>query len=270
MIFFYLPALFLFCHQISAIPIPNGLLGNVEVECTDTTIEAVFLTESNFLGRVFVLGHSQDKECVSREIGRRTTSITVPRDKCGVETVQHGKGAGYTSSVNIVISFHDKFLTKVDRAYNITCLFAPTGDVVSYALTVQPSLLKDIQVLADQPNCEYEVFDVRTRRPAEVVHVNAPLEHVWTCDGANLDLFCMRVHDCVINEGKSKRRSRIIDSEGCSLDTSRLPQLRYDNNKLSARVMSKAFRFGDDVAVEFECNVRLDLRNGTSCPRPRC
>uniref|UniRef100_A0A1I7T4I3 ZP domain-containing protein n=1 Tax=Caenorhabditis tropicalis TaxID=1561998 RepID=A0A1I7T4I3_9PELO len=259
------------------------ITGNVEVECTDTTIEAVFLTESNFLGRVFVLGHSQDKECVSREIGRRTTSITVPRDKCGVETVQHGNGAGYTSSVNIVISFHDKFLTKVDRAYNITCLFAPTGDVVSYALTVQPSLLKDIQVLADQPSCEYEVFDVRTRRPAEVVHVNAPLEHVWTCDEANLDagryaslfqqlpdLFCMRVHDCVINEGKSKRRSKIINSEGCSLDTTRLPNIRYDNNKLSARVMSKAFRFGEDVAVEFECNVRLDLRNGTSCPRPRC
>uniref|UniRef100_A0A8R1HZE3 ZP domain-containing protein n=1 Tax=Caenorhabditis japonica TaxID=281687 RepID=A0A8R1HZE3_CAEJA len=228
------------------------------------------LHKHSFAGRVFVLGHSQDKDCVSRETGRRTTSITVPRDKCGVETVYHGNGAGYTSSVNIVISFHDKFLTKVDKAYNITCLFAPTGDVVSYALTVQPSLLNNIQVLADQPTCEYEVLDVSTRRAAEVVHVNTPLEHMWTCDGANLDLFCMRVHDCVINEGKSRRRSKIIDSEGCSLDTARLPQLQYNNNKLAARVVSKAFRFGDDVAVEFECNVRLDLRNGTSCPRPKC
>lgn len=44
-------------------------------------------------------------------------------------------------------------------------------------------------MLAEQPSCEYEVFDVRTRRPAEIVHVNAPLEHVWTCDGTNLGLF---------------------------------------------------------------------------------
>ncbi|CAB3407935.1 unnamed protein product [Caenorhabditis bovis] len=248
----------------SCIPIPNGILGNVEIECTEDTIEAVFLTESPFLGRVFVLGHSHDKDCVSLERGRRTTSITVPRNKCGVETINRGNGAGYTSSVNVVISFHNKFITKVDRAYNITCLYAPTGDVVSYALSVEPTLLKDIQVLADQPTCEYEVFDVRTRKPADVVKVNSPLEHVWTCDGSNLDLFCMRVHDCFINEGKFKK-SKVIDAEGCSLDPKRLPNLRYDNNKLVARVMSRAFQVGNDVAVEFECNVRLDLKNGT-CP----
>uniref|UniRef100_A0A1I7VEH3 ZP domain-containing protein n=1 Tax=Loa loa TaxID=7209 RepID=A0A1I7VEH3_LOALO len=59
-------------------------LGKAEVECGEDTIEVVFLTESVFQGRIYVVGHSNDGRCVSRDTGRRTTSITVRKDQCGV------------------------------------------------------------------------------------------------------------------------------------------------------------------------------------------
>uniref|UniRef100_A0A1I8EZE6 ZP domain-containing protein n=2 Tax=Wuchereria bancrofti TaxID=6293 RepID=A0A1I8EZE6_WUCBA len=59
-------------------------LGKAEVECGENTIEVVFLTESVFQGRIYVVGHSNDERCVSRDTGRQTTSITVRKDQCGV------------------------------------------------------------------------------------------------------------------------------------------------------------------------------------------
>uniref|UniRef100_A0A0N5D4U6 ZP domain-containing protein n=1 Tax=Thelazia callipaeda TaxID=103827 RepID=A0A0N5D4U6_THECL len=64
--------------------IQENFSGKAEVECGENTIEIVFLTESVFQGRIYVLGHSNDERCVSRDTGRRTTSITVRKDQCGV------------------------------------------------------------------------------------------------------------------------------------------------------------------------------------------
>lgn len=46
------------------------------------------MTEDIFQGRVFVVGHANDTRCVSREIGRRSTSITVRKENCGVVTIR--------------------------------------------------------------------------------------------------------------------------------------------------------------------------------------
>ncbi|KIH49870.1 hypothetical protein ANCDUO_20054 [Ancylostoma duodenale] len=52
-------------HLVAAIPVPNGQLG-----------------------RVFVIGHANDTRCFSRNIGRRTTSILINKDECGVVTTR--------------------------------------------------------------------------------------------------------------------------------------------------------------------------------------
>ena len=70
------------------IPIPNGQIGRAEVECGEEAIDIVFLTEDVFNGRVFVVGHANESDCVSREVGRRTTSISVRKDRCGVVTIR--------------------------------------------------------------------------------------------------------------------------------------------------------------------------------------
>ncbi|VDO24029.1 unnamed protein product [Haemonchus placei] len=62
--------------------------GKPEVECGDKTIEVVFLTEALFEGRIFVIGHSNDTNCFSRDVGRLTTSILIDKDKCGVVTTR--------------------------------------------------------------------------------------------------------------------------------------------------------------------------------------
>ncbi|KAK5983709.1 ZP domain-containing protein, partial [Trichostrongylus colubriformis] len=86
-----------------------------EVECGDTTIEVVFLTEALFEGRIFVIGHANDTNCFSRDVGRRSTSILINKEKCGVVTTRSTNPPGLFSNVKIMISFHNDFITKVDR-----------------------------------------------------------------------------------------------------------------------------------------------------------
>ncbi|KHJ94248.1 hypothetical protein OESDEN_05828 [Oesophagostomum dentatum] len=92
-------------------------LGKAEVECGDETIEVVFLTEALFEGRIFVIGHSNDTRCVSRDTGRRTTSILINKNDCGVVTTRSTNPPGLFSNVKIMISFHNDFITKVDRSF---------------------------------------------------------------------------------------------------------------------------------------------------------
>ncbi|KJH41970.1 hypothetical protein DICVIV_12054 [Dictyocaulus viviparus] len=120
------------------IPVPNGQLEKpfcitiiyeryfdevtpetrkAEVECGESTIEVIFLTEAIFEGRIFVIGHSNDSRCASRNIGRRTTSIIINKDECGVVTTRSVNPPGLFSNVKIMISFHNDFITKVDRIF---------------------------------------------------------------------------------------------------------------------------------------------------------
>lgn len=58
------------------------------MECGEDTIEVVFLTQEIFEGRVFVVGHVNETECVTRDTGKKTTSITIRKDQCGVVTTR--------------------------------------------------------------------------------------------------------------------------------------------------------------------------------------
>ncbi|KAK6019606.1 hypothetical protein OSTOST_14753 [Ostertagia ostertagi] len=137
--------------------------GKPEVECGDTTIEVVFLTEALFEGRIFVIGRANDSNCFSRDVGRRTTSILIDKNKCGVATTRSIDPPGLVSNVKIMISFHNDFITKVDRGYEISCLYMQADKTVTYPLTVATQEIAGITELAEMPRCRYEVIDPDTK-----------------------------------------------------------------------------------------------------------
>lgn len=51
----------------------------------------------------------------------------------------------------------------------------------------------------------------------------------------------------------------------CAIDRYLLDNLEYGPNELEAQKESHAFKFADKVAVNFQCSVRLDIRDG-ECP----
>ncbi|XGW23940.1 hypothetical protein V3C99_005836 [Haemonchus contortus] len=255
---------------VHTIPLPNGQLGKPEVECGDKTIEVVFLTEALFEGRIFVIGHSNDTNCFSRDVGRLTTSILIDKDKCGVVTTRSTNPVGIFSNVKIMISFHNDFITKVDRGYEISCFYMQADKTVTYPITVATQDIAGITELAEMPRCRYEVIDPETKNAVDVVTVGSKLLHRWVCDSTSPDFWCMTVHSCHVEDG-SGTTFTILDDRGCSIDRYLLDNLEYGPGPLQAQKEAHAFKFADKVVVNFQCSVRLDLRGeNAECPIPTC
>ncbi|VDK49623.1 unnamed protein product, partial [Anisakis simplex] len=233
-----------------------------EVECGEDQIDVVFLTESVFQGRVYVVGHSNEEECVSRDTGRRTTSISIKKDRCGVVITRSTNPPGLFANVKVMISFHEEFITKVDRGYEISCFYMEADKTVTYPLTVSMHSLEPFTEIAEMPRCRYEVVDPLTMEPLSVVSVGNKLLHKWTC------LWCMTVHSCFVEDG-SGTQFVILDDTGCAIDRYLLDNLEYGPGELQAQKEAHAFKFADRVVVNFQCSIRLDIRDG-ECPRPQC
>ncbi|KAI6229018.1 ZP domain-containing protein [Aphelenchoides fujianensis] len=251
---------FLFVPTLQ-IPIPNGQIGKIEVECGEDTIEAVFLTEDVFLGRVFVPGFANDTNCVSRETGRRTTSITIRKDQCGVTTTRSANPPGLFVTFKILISFHDEFITKIDRGYEVSCFCECSiswrrTKTVTYPLTVSANSLQPLTELAEMPRCRYEVVDPFTE---------AKLLHEWKCDSTAPNLWCMVVHSCFIEDGAGTEIV-ILNDDGCAIDRYLLDNLEYGPGPLQAQKEAHAIKFADKVVVNFQCSIRLDIKDGNECP----
>uniref|UniRef100_A0A1I7WYD3 ZP domain-containing protein n=1 Tax=Heterorhabditis bacteriophora TaxID=37862 RepID=A0A1I7WYD3_HETBA len=246
----------------------RATLGKAEVECGDETIEVVFLTEAIFEGRIFVIGHANDTRCFSRNTGRRTTSIIINKSECGVVTTRSQSPPGLFSNVKIMISFHDEFITKVDRGYEISCFYMQADKTVTYPITVATQGIAGLTEIAEMPRCRYEVIDPETKDAVDVVTVGSKLLHRWTCDSTAPDLWCMTVHSCRVEDG-SGTEFMILDEKGCSIDRYLLDNLEYGPGALQAQKEAHAFKFADKVVVNFQCSVRLDIRNG-ECAIPKC
>nr|CAD2184272.1 unnamed protein product [Meloidogyne enterolobii] len=246
------------------IPIPNGQVGRAEVECGQEEIEVVFLTEDLFQGRVFVVGHSNETGCSSRDIGKKSTSIIVKKDNCGVVTIRSQNPPGLFVNVKIMISFHEEFITKIDRGYEISCFYMEAAKTVTFPISVEPNTLQPFTEFAEMPRCRYEVVDPTTQEPVSVVSVGNKLLHKWTCDSTATDLWCMVVHSCFVEDG-SGTEFQILTDEGCAIDRYLLDNLEYGPGPLQAQKEAHAFKFADRVVVNFQCSIRLDIRDG-ECP----
>ncbi|CAK5076404.1 unnamed protein product [Meloidogyne enterolobii] len=246
------------------IPIPNGQVGRAEVECGQEEIEVVFLTEDLFQGRVFVVGHSNETGCSSRDIGKKSTSIIVKKDNCGVVTIRSQNPPGLFVNVKIMISFHEEFITKIDRGYEISCFYMEAAKTVTFPISVEPNTLQPFTEFAEMPRCRYEVVDPTTQEPVSVVSVGNKLLHKWTCESTATDLWCMVVHSCFVEDG-SGTEFQILTDEGCAIDRYLLDNLEYGPGPLQAQKEAHAFKFADRVVVNFQCSIRLDIRDG-ECP----
>ncbi|CAK5059094.1 unnamed protein product [Meloidogyne enterolobii] len=85
-----------------------------------------------------------------------------------------------------------------------------------------------------------------------------------TCESTATDLWCMVVHSCFVEDG-SGTEFQILTDEGCAIDRYLLDNLEYGPGPLQAQKEAHAFKFADRVVVNFQCSIRLDIRDG-ECP----
>ncbi|CAB3410957.1 unnamed protein product [Caenorhabditis bovis] len=244
--------------------IERGLYGNVE--------------SKNHIGSSQMSGSAscppcEPCRCDERRSRRATNSIRleVGLDTCNSKRDRKLNPPSLVVSFVAVVSFHDSFITKLDKAYHIQCAYAESEKTVSTDLNVTMTDEVTINGTIDAPSCEYLITDEKSV-PVRNTFVGDLVKHQWVCRGGMTGKMRMLVHDCFIEDGSSQN-FMVIDENGCSLDQYMLQTPTYSSDGLTANVDAYVFRFPERSGVDFKCSISFCSIDDHECDNitpPRC
>uniref|UniRef100_A0A8R1XNS9 ZP domain-containing protein n=1 Tax=Onchocerca volvulus TaxID=6282 RepID=A0A8R1XNS9_ONCVO len=257
-------------NSVSSIPIDNGVEGEPEIECGPTSLTINFNTRNTFEGHVYVKGLYDRDECRSDSGGRQVAGIEVQMDSCNVERSRSLNPRGVFVSTIIVISFHPKFITKIDRAYRIQCFYMEADKTVSAELEVSEMTTAFQTQVVPMPVCRYEILEGGpTGTPIRYAMIGDHVYHKWTCDSETTDIFCALVHSCTVDDGKGDT-VEILNEEGCAVDKYLLNNLEYLSD-LMAGQEAHVYKYADRSEIYYQCQISITIKEPFGeCPRPQC
>lgn len=257
-------------HQLLATPVDNSLVGDPEIECGPSFMMVNFNTQNSFEGHVYVKGHFDEKACRTDATQKKNANIELPFSACGMKRERRLNPPGMVVSTTVIISFHPKFVTKVDRAIKVECFYMEASKTVTAELDV--SMLTTVIAThnVQMPQCRYEVLNGGpTGRPIRYAIVGQPVYHKWSCDTETTDTFCMTVHSCFVDDGHGDK-VLLVDENGCAQDRYILKNLDYLGD-LMAGQESHVFKYADKTNLFFQCQVRIAVKEPKAqCKRPAC
>uniref|UniRef100_A0A1I7V5R9 Cuticlin 1 n=1 Tax=Loa loa TaxID=7209 RepID=A0A1I7V5R9_LOALO len=267
---FSLLSLLFHLSNISAIPIDNGVEGEPEIECGAATLTVNFNTRNKFEGHVYVKGLYDHEECRSDSSGRQVAGIELPLDSCNVERSRSLNPRGVFVTAVVVITFHPKFITKVDRAYRIQCFYMEADKTVSSQIEVSEMTTVFQTQVVPMPICRYEILEGGpSGTPVRYAMIGDHVYHKWTCDSETTDTFCALVHSCVVDDGKGDT-VEILNEDGCALDRYLLNNLEYPTD-LMAGQEAHVYKYADRSELYYQCQISITIKEPNSnCPRPQC
>lgn len=118
-----------------------------------------------------------------------------------------------------MISFHQSFVTKVDRAYRVDCLYEESNKQVTTKIDVSMPQTVELSSEMPSPRCEYRI-KAQNGVDLKNVRVGDEAVHEWTCAPANSGqsdemkaMFGMLVHSCFVDDGQGKKQL-VVDAHG--------------------------------------------------------
>jgi hypothetical protein len=242
---------------VHSTPIDNGVTGDPEIECGPTSVQITFNTQKAFSGHVYVKGLFDKNAEGCRTDGSNSQavgSISLPFDKCNVQRERSLNPKGVFVRTTVVISFHPRFLTKIDRAYTIQCFYMEADKTVSTGIEVSEITTGFQTQIVPMPVCRYEILDAaQNGKPVAFAIIGQGVFHKWTCDTDTTDTFCMTVHSCFVDDGKGDRLDLLTDT-GCAIDKYLMNNLEYPSDLMAVKEVH-VFKYADRPVLQFQCQV---------------
>ncbi|CAD5209890.1 unnamed protein product [Bursaphelenchus xylophilus] len=253
----------------------NGLSGEPLVDCMEDRVKLTFQTEKPFSGRIFVKGMIDNPNCVTKYPSNKNSSVQfqLQNGECNMRRSRKlgPEQRGVEQSIVVIVSFHDTFITKVDRAYRCTCFYMEADKVVTNRFDVSALPTTELVDTAKMPQCTYSVRRGSVNGPVVAyATIGEPVFHVWQCDS---DTFSMLVHNCFVDDGAGRERKPILDENGCSIDPIIVSDLTYNNGANLAYSEVNVFKFADKVTTYFQCSITTCMISEGMCKGitpPRC
>ncbi|KAL7077508.1 hypothetical protein ACQ4LE_003363 [Meloidogyne hapla] len=253
----------------------NAVIGDPLVDCLEERVKLTFQTQKPFTGRIFVKGMVDNEKCVEnyRQNSQTKVEFELANGACNMRRSRKlgPEQRGVEQSITVTISFHDIFITKVDRAYRCTCFYMEADKVVTNRFDVSMIPTTELIDTARMPLCTYTVRRGSVNGPiVTYANVGEPVFHVWQCDS---DMFSMLVHNCFVDDGAGKDRKPLIDEHGCTNDPVIVSDLTYNSQANLAFTEVNVFKFADKVTTYFQCAVSTCMISEGMCSGktpPRC
>uniref|UniRef100_A0A182QJT9 ZP domain-containing protein n=1 Tax=Anopheles farauti TaxID=69004 RepID=A0A182QJT9_9DIPT len=202
----------------------------------------------------------------------------------------------------IVLQPHLKLVTDLGRGYHVRCRYksreaalknvsfrhkATTGDNRPQALTSaegggsdrrehgrsmdggnreleQQASQEDVKPM---PGCHMKIFT--GEKLAENVKIGDPLTLVINID--KQEEYGLHVTDCLVRDGLGWGEQKLINDEGCPLDSEILGPFEYTADRSKATVTFPAHKFPYTSSVYYQCNVKLCALEDPDCHKtPTC
>lgn len=211
--------------------------------------------------------------CEERRSRRATNSIRleVPLNSCNTKRDRKLNPPSVVVSLIAVVSFHDSFITKLDKAYHIQCAYAEAEKTVSTDLDVNMNDEQEINGTMEPPSCDYLISDSNGNSVQNSL-VGELVRHQWTCKGGMASKLKMLVHECFVKDGAGQQ-FEVIDEHGCTLDRLMLQTPTYSKDGMTAQVDAYIFKFPDRSTVDFRCNITFCSVDDAECQAmtlPKC
>ncbi|CAO4365240.1 unnamed protein product [Caenorhabditis nigoni] len=211
--------------------------------------------------------------CEERRTRRATNSIRleVPLNSCNTKRDRKLNPPSVVVSLIAVVSFHDSFITKLDKAYHIQCAYAEAEKTVSTDLDVNMNDEQEINGTMEPPSCDYLISDSNGNSVQNSL-VGELVRHQWTCKGGMASKLKMLVHQCFVKDGAGQQ-FEVIDEHGCTLDRLMLQTPTYSVDGMTAQVDAYIFKFPDRSTVDFRCTITFCSLDDAECLEmtpPKC
>ncbi|VDN59169.1 unnamed protein product [Dracunculus medinensis] len=235
----------------------NGLIGSPEIQCNSDAIQMAFRTKHPF------------KDCKvdysrTNQDGQPIGGIKLSHGQCDMDRQRTIQPEGMQFSTILIISFHPVtlFITKIDRAFHIKCMYQEYSRTVKSGIEVSSIPTQILNNEFPMPKCTYTIRKDEIDGPIlKYARVGDQIVHRWECES---DLYGLLVHNCYVEDGQGERQL-IIDGKGCHTDHMLLGDPTYIETLSMAYRESLVFKFADRIVVRFQCEIKLCLKENSGC-----
>lgn len=190
--------------------------------------------------------------------GKTAHRFEVRHDSCGVRRQREINGV--VISATVIISFHSIFITKIDRAYRVSCFYVEGTKKVHNHVDISALTTQLLESQTQLPVCRYEILNEAGGAPIKYARIGDQVYHKWTCVAELENVYCMKVHSCTVYDGQGGPPVTVIDSNGCSVDGVILQNLEYTSD-LTAGKSAPVFKFADKAGLYFNCQIQLTIKD---------
>ncbi|KAF8793840.1 hypothetical protein HNY73_001878 [Argiope bruennichi] len=253
----------------------NRKIISVEAACSEQAMMGQIQLQEPFYGSVYVRGFPL--ECQARGNGSREVTIIFSVNKCGTKITKLPNGKTQYEAV-IYLQFDDKMQKLNDETYLLSCtsqnvvVMSPKMSGMGSQSSISPKTSTP-----SKPVKEYDFdgwLDILQGKLPSLIPVTKPI-----FVGENLtvlikikhpDGFDAKVMNCIASDGTDMNKQLLIDSDGCALDSTVMPNLREKRGtKPFAKILYstlQAFKFPRRRSLHVRCSIAFC---NDTCPQDK-